>query len=685
MVFDFSGSMDDFTYVTLVYRYWDNRFGWDPSSATYQPPTNFPTPPAGSGRMVYWVTPKALGANGSNTLEQYVSWNWASAGGLNGMATNCLPPQRLNFLGNPSGSQPNAAVGYAYDAGMRCHIRILTSQSFAIGADSGNDYGSPPSNCYRAWGTASVAPYGHPYYCNAGNPTFIAKTVAPTGTPGSNSNAYANRWDDVDYHPYSPYQPSGLTFGGCNPGAPASVNVIAGPPAYGNPNGVAPFTDLVVNIGSTGGLTWPLQQPLVPTDTNTPFGYAGTWASHNNTGCTITFPGTGSTYKIDGVTPDLQYETSELAGQSFDFRNLPTLVEAARGNMEDEARLTAAYDGINTRPNLVWGPQLTTNSAYIAGNDPTPNSFPACKVGFQKAYYRLAMHYLQPFATAVDGAYTGFYQKINNLADCKYGFVGFSPTSTDLGGGSGPQNQYYLNHASGRAAFVSWPEPEKAAGYGHRSPYGANFTNDFYWRGQVRDFGEPQNGQGFLLPRYPLNATDPQVTAFRGATGVGTNGSGLGWDLDTSSVTTAGLFNAAPLNATELLEGLDTAADMFKSGPYDYQSTGHNRTAARRAVVLFTDGIPTNGGTIDLNPGTYGGPCTQLRNQGCALFVIALAWPGVNNLVLTGQATVMTDDPSGNGLCKQVGGGSKFIQVSTGTDVKNAFASVVRRLTQGKR
>ena len=79
------------------------------------------------------------------------------------------------------------------------------------------------------------------------------------------------------------------------------------------------------------------------------------------------------------------------------------------------------------------------------------------KDGYQKAYQRLAMLFIEPLASVLRAADCQYFQKLHTFADCRFGLVGFSS--------SGPLNA---------TAIHAWPASEQVvttilARHGHEA------------------------------------------------------------------------------------------------------------------------------------------------------------------------------------------------------------------------
>jgi hypothetical protein len=148
---------------------------------------------------------------------------------------------------------------------------------------------------------------------------------------------------------------------------------------------------------------------------------------------------------------------ARLAGKSFNFFNLATVVEAARGNLDNVTNFDGAcIDGTVIIRNassssgastpLIANPATTTS--VNAASDVNPY--------FQLAYERVAMLESQPYATACDGAENGFFYKLSTLADTRFGFVGFSAVTQTGSDSYGASNSNCLNaYAAGKSSLPS--------------------------------------------------------------------------------------------------------------------------------------------------------------------------------------------------------------------------------------
>lgn len=260
-------------------------------------------------------------------------------------------------------------------------------------------------------------------------------------------------------------------------------------------------------------------------------------------------------------------EAANFVGGTFGGLSFPTvgsLVEAARGNLESVAIANAA--GV---PYASWGV--------------TPQS------GYYRTYWEQAQIHRHPLYDA-QASSANFFQIMNNSCNAHFGLVGFS---TD-------ENTNYSRPAIEGGVNHVFPSPPAAgtiptsANVNCPIPYiqldptpgaaGSNFT-------QV----------SAVLPLAPaIPATvNPQLTAY---------------------------------GSTDINGALNQAMNMLtRSTPAAYSDAANwptnlnrNRIGARRAIVLFTDGLPTwNTGPIGDQPGDY--VSEQAGKCGIQIYCIGLA------------------------------------------------------------
>lgn len=625
LVFDYSGSMDDATSVTFIRRTWDSTG---------------PAPVGGSGSNgqldnSVLTTPNAVadGSSGANPGANHGVVHYIEVpppgsshrlsdylqhdyvASPNGVQLNVLPPQSLPVSDN---IYSMAANKYVFDANLRVNsLPYFVPRTGAPAAKFGKEYGTPPGNCTLAY------PFGYGKFYNE------ALGLPMDFTAGVNVNAAYN--PNTATVIFLQEHPKTAATGAIR--YPAYVNTGADQHVY---------TDLVVNIANPG--SWPYAQPL-----NGPTNFVGF-----------------SNFQFPSQEPD-----AALAGQTFSFENIGVLTEAARGNLDLNTYFNDAL--------LDRGSVYTTTSPAVVSKQNTSMTVAHCAPNYQKAYQRLAMLYSQPIATAIDGAYGGFFQKINTLTDCRFGFVGFSNSSQSLASPSGPNftsqgSAHQLSPDQPNSFFVSSQYSGRTIGTRFHS---TNFPGPEYTMAISGGAGT-----GFRQPRRALSKPESQNTSYTGVVG-GLQSSTLNafcapWSAIASTPAANGLENGTPLSNTATAEALTTARAMFHNGAsYDIATLSNNRPAAKHAIVFFTDGVPDSS---DAGP-------TLTQAQGCkgegiAVFTIGL--DVTNNPVLQGsQVTFLGNLPSG--LAGASGNGGKFFPCASASTVRDSFSAVARRLTQGQR
>jgi len=416
-------------------------------------------------------------------------------------------------------------------------------------------------------------------------------------------------------------------------GTPPGDCTLAWPTGFGNPGTPQPhpststeFTDLVVNVAPLPGTPYP--QPL-----NGP----------NN--ILSVFPLTVKFSSSSKYEPDPM-----LRGRTLRFPSLAALVEAARGNLDSKTNFNNAQ--LNRGNTNGW--------AYPPMSQIGSSSYP-----WRRAYLRLASLYSQPLATALDGAYDGFFNKIDGLADVRYGFVGFSSavglpspvTSANTSTQLQPYDFVAPYGSYGAPSIGHWWLSSSTSGTGATA-----YTNSLY------------SSPGFRLPRTPLRWNDTQAASLAAAANINHH------LLNTSA---NGLFNGRPTSQTDTAEALATARKMFNNpGLYDIATLPSTRKASRKAIIFFTDGEPT-GGISGSEASATRAEATACGSQGIAIFTIGLNVTG-NGQLTADQYDFLGDDPGGSGLARLGSNGGKFFPVADAISVKKAFTAVARRLTQNQ-
>jgi hypothetical protein len=686
LVFDYSGSMDDASNVSFVRRTWDSTITCANAGAASYNATDYPrlvtnaygnsafaaslpAPPAAS------VYPGSLYQDVSHSgCVHYIEitpptpgdyrmsdqLNFQYTNNPNGTQLNCLPPQNMDVSQGDSGDNPY----FTFDQNLRSNTNpwrtgvTTTPVSNGLGsqANGGNwqtDYGTPPGNCTLS------PPYGYGNFWIApssgappAQPMPLVSSYNTAGGPGVGSGGGAYWTQTVSFTGFYPDQLMN------NP-----TNYVA--QDYTSLGSYREFTDIVVNIADPG--TWPYTQPL-----------NGVGPFTSSAGFSFTFP--------------TQEPDNNIQGKTFNFEDLGVLVEASRGNLDNA--------------NNANGALLDRGAYYTIQENGVIKSLSAVSVAhatgfYQEAYQRLAMLFSQPIATSVDGADGGFFQKINSLCDCRFGFVGFSDASTVI---NAPPSSVPNSLTQGTSQTTGSTAVGQPNSFFVTPEYYSAPQFGFWWDGvstSASGLGGASNtsnivggnGAGFRQPRRPLKFSDTQPNSLNGVDGCRLNSSfsggvtaGYSADWHTNNVSANagdanGLENGSPQKNTDTYEALNTARYMFRDpSNYDITNLSLSRPAAKHAIVFFTDGVPT-GGVASTDANGALSVATACKGDGTAIYAIGMD--------VTGNATLQSDQQiflgASGGLSGNASNGSKAFYCSSSGTVQQAFYAVARRLSQSQR
>lgn len=630
LVFDYSGSMDDATSVTMLSRTWNPNAtpsGGSASASLQEMATG--TGISNRGQIAYYEIPSATSGSDGARLSNYIMHNYAS--NPNGLNVNVLAPMNLQLIDN---SDSQATPHFHFDEKMRVNTipyrSGISASPTAFASRWRADYGTPPGNCTLAFSTS-----------------------------GSQIGGYGKFWDS---QPVINTSSSATCAGAYQPNFTAAVTDLLQGPTYPHtaydPNNIANLsagrwiTDMVVNIASPGA--FPYVQPLNGPNTFVGFNY--------------TFP---------SEEPD-----ATIRGQTYSFENLGVVIEAARGNLDPDGSVNRFQCALLDR-----GSKL-----YLApGYAPVDSSMSSSHVqnGYQKAYQRLAMLFSQPIATAIDGADGGFFQKINTLCDCRFGLVGFS-NRAGAGGAPYTFDSCGTDHDASFSGHGSFYVSQAYNGTDIRH-YERGAPTNSASRGDTTN--APENGtglpsgSGFRTPRHVLNKNEAQATSLSSITGCRkasniTSGVSAAWSAFDNNGDADGIENGRPIDNTDCGEAMTAAYHMFiNAGAYNVDNLTECRPAGKHAVVFFTDGVPTGGdGSAEATESRS--RADDCRTKGIAIFTIGLDVTG--NPVLQSTQSVFLGNGS-NGLAGKAKNGGRFFPCASADTVKQAFAAVARRLTQSQR
>lgn len=319
--------------------------------------------------------------------------------------------------------------------------------------------------------------------------------------------------------------------------------------------------------------------------------------------------------RIDGQSTANYTPTSHtFGGVTYQFPSLGSLVEASRGNLDWDP-VTGGNNFINSKAN-------TGNGGPQQGDMPTVSAaFPNYKAAYEDAVQA---------KTFVSGTLAGqkLYNPIGYSRDAASSFFNLMFTNTDAHFG-----------------FVAFTD---AAGTYNNTPP--------VWTGS------------------PASGTSPYFRVDQGYTKGGTKVFNVPYTpLDQSASNYTNVDNAVktltPLGQTNIADSLKTAIDDLLD-PTKY------RRGSKKAVVLFTDGIPNMP-----TPATAQSDCITQANRANAnkipIYCIGLADP--NNATLqTQQQNLLGEHPAGiAGISK-----GKYFQVTSSTSLNDAFRVIARQLVQ---
>ncbi|MBX9688103.1 MAG: VWA domain-containing protein [Candidatus Obscuribacterales bacterium] len=290
-------------------------------------------------------------------------------------------------------------------------------------------------------------------------------------------------------------------------------------------------------------------------------------------------PGNAS---VSGLTDqvvnfDEQANFGGFSDGDFNFPNIASLVEASRGNLENDAVFAAS------------------------GADTTLRGLVTPKAGYQAKYFELARKHTHPWAEA-EAAAKDFFTLMKNNTRAHFGLVAFT----------------------------------QQVGQNENTSF-----NDFKVGASYQQGGS----QAFPLPAISLKPAESENNA----------------DAVSAAVSTL-----VPDGNTNIGGSIERANRMFDNNA--------SRPNAKRAIVLFTDGIPSVGQPLSGDPTQN---CSlaaqQARQRGIAIFAVGLA---LEPSEMQTQRSVL------NMITSTAGNGGRFFQVSNASNLKQAFAAIARNLTQ---
>jgi hypothetical protein len=316
------------------------------------------------------------------------------------------------------------------------------------------------------------------------------------------------------------------------------------------------------------------------------------------------YPGGGNSWGPTDFTDmvvnlDVKNDFAGITYDGYDFPDLATLVEAARGNLEN-----------------------STVFANSKADTAVPLSV-APRAGYMAAYQRGMRQFAEPIGSAKTAALR-FFQIMKTNTNAHFGFVSFNENAHTTVGDTKNSANISGNYAAGGNS----------------------------------DFPEP----GIRLSTTQSN-------------------------FDEITNTATGILHKCLANGqTNLGDSLQAGVDMLTSNA--------SRVEAKRAIILFTDGMRTTGP----NP-TAAANNAKNANKGIAIYTIGLAQnqqiiqEEVDTLNDGGSGTVYSysDPQTGNpgtctagrdGVSKIAGNGGRFFLVTNSANLNYVFENIARQLVQ---
>lgn len=298
--------------------------------------------------------------------------------------------------------------------------------------------------------------------------------------------------------------------------------------------------------------------------------------------------GTGNAYTITDLVVNIDGNNvfqGLSTADGYAFPDLATLVEAARGNLENYTVFNASRANTGVPSNV------------------TP------RTGYQAKYLQLAHANLHPIVDAQDAAAT-FFTIMNTNTVGHFGLVCF----TDSAG-------------RGTATAVSGSKIDASYPAGGRSTY-----------------------------PNPMIALNPAVQS--------TNYDTIQSILPTTTA----------IGGTNIGDALNQAINEL---------TSHSRTGSKKAIVLFTDGMPTVGGPLNNDPSRNARlAAARAKSFGIPIYSIGLAQ---NPEIIPYETAILTDQNSNTttgGVSGIAGHGGKFFLVTKVSDLRLTFENIARQLVQ---
>jgi hypothetical protein len=371
----------------------------------------------------------------------------------------------------------------------------------------------------------------------------------------------------------------------------------------------------------------------------------------------------GSSNMAYGVTVTNSYGSFTFPAYSAGdttYKAMGILVEASRGNLESVAVAKAAnvpYGAWGITPKAGWWAAyyqtvMSAQSGYPVVTSTNPNAVIPIR---------------HPIGDAIMAA-ENFFSVMNNDADVHFGLVCF-------GSNAGSSSTSYM--------------PSAVTGTGQPSA----LTN--YNSGNLPSGLYPPEPVTCPNPMIPLNntpgptysnystATPPPSTSVNGAVYSAPNGSAEPYTI-TSVMAYGGTNIADALDmalSMQLNPGVhagDPGSTPGTSGVASRPAKSLSRQGASRAIVLFTDGLPTSGGDNQTDDPFSQAEANCANTAGIPIYTIGLCMVPS----LQADQTTVLSNTSGTGIAKISGNGATFSQTTSAAGLNAVFQNVARQLVQ---
>jgi hypothetical protein len=336
------------------------------------------------------------------------------------------------------------------------------------------------------------------------------------------------------------------------------------------------------------------------------------------------------------------------------------LVEASRGNLESTTAAQAAQVPYGT-----WGitPQAGWWQAYYQTVMSAQSGFPTVSSSNPNPVIPIR----HPIGDAIIAAET-FYTVMNNDADVHFGLVCF-------GSAAGQNATDTMPNANNGSSSVS-----ALTNYGVTSLPSMGFPPEPVTCPNPTISLNP--GAGPTFSNFST-AVPPPSTSVNGAIYNAPNGQAAPYNI--TSVMAYGGTNIADALDMALAMQLGTKTGDPKVTP-GTQTAGArgaqslSRLGTTRAIVLFTDGLPTSGGDTDTSDPYSQAEAQCANTAGIPIYTIGLCMVTTGKLQ-SDQITVLTD-ANKTGIAGASGHGATFSQTTSAAGLNAVFQNVARQLVQ---